>query len=32
MDPGNPAKSWKFTLAFPRTGKSWIMVHVPGKS
>ena len=29
---GNPGKSWNFTLAFFRTGKSWKMTASPGKS
>ena len=32
MGPGNPGKSWNFTLAFSRTGKSWKMTTSPGKS
>ena len=27
-----PEKSWNFTLAFSRTGKSWKMTTSPGKS
>jgi len=23
MGPGKPGKSWNFTVAFSRTGKSW---------
>ena len=32
MGPGNPGKSWNFTLAFSRTGKSRKMTTSPGKS
>ena len=32
MGPGNPGKSWNFTLAFSRTGKSWKMTVSPGKA
>ena len=32
MGPGNPGKSWNFTLAFSRTGKSWKMTTSPEKS
>ena len=30
--PGNPGKSWNFTLAFFRTEVSWKMTASPGKS
>ena len=32
MGPGNPGKSWNFTLAFSRPGKSWKINAGPGKS
>ena len=32
MGPGNHGKSWNFTLAFSRTGKSRKMTTSPGKS
>ena len=28
MGPGNPGKSWNFTLAFSRTGKSWKVLEI----
>ena len=31
MGLGKPGKSWKFTLAFSRTGKSWKRATGPGK-
>ena len=32
MGPGNPGKSWNFTLVFSRTGKSRKMTTSPGNS
>ena len=29
--PGKPGKSWNFTMAFSRTGKSWEKTTGPGK-
>jgi len=29
--PGKPGKSWNFTVAFSRTGKSWKSATGPGK-
>jgi len=29
--PGKPGKSWNFTVAFSRTGKSWKRATGPGK-
>ena len=29
--PGKPGKSWNFTIAFSRTGKSWKKSTGPGK-
>ena len=29
--PGKPGKSWNFTLAFSRSGKSWKRTTGPGK-
>ena len=31
MGLGKPGKSWKFIMAFPRTGKSWKKATGPGK-
>ena len=29
--PGKPGKSWNFTVAFSRSGKSWKRATGPGK-
>ena len=30
MGPGKPGKSWKFVVAFSRTGKCWKKAAGPG--